>query len=210
MTDTRGNRTPGQKGAGWKWAFILLLLVNIGVIVWLAVQLNIFSESQTVQTDTEEIIGTEADIDFELVTDKDQVNRVINLYLQEELDERFSGYTVTVDELVELEGALNIFGFDVDFGLYMEPFVMENGNLQLRAERIQLGTFELPLEIALNILNQQLELPEWIRIVSEETFVLVAFDEFSLENDVQLKMKRIDLEADDIRLDIILPEEAIK
>lgn len=210
MSDTRGNRTAGQKGSGWKWAFILLLLVNIGGIIWLAVQLNILSDSESVQTETEEIVVSDEAMDFELVTDKAQVNRVINLYLQEELDERFSGYTVTVDELVELEGALNVFGFDVDFGLYMEPLVMDDGNLQLRAQRIQLGAFDLPIEIALNILNQQLDLPEWIRINSEEAFILVAFNEFSLENDVQLQMKRIDLEADDIRLDIILPEDAIK
>ena len=210
MTDTRGNRTAGQKRSGWMWAFIILLLINIGVIIWLAVQLNILSEGDAVQTETEEIVAADGAMDFELVTDKAQVNRVVNLYLQEELDDRFSGYTVNIDELVELEGALNVFGFDVDFGLYMEPLVMDDGNLQLRAQRIQLGAFDLPIEIALNILNQQLDLPEWIRINSEEAFILVAFNEFSLENDVQLQMKRIDLEADDIRLDIILPEDAIK
>jgi len=210
LTDTRGNRTTGQKRSGWMWAFIILLLINIGVIIWLAVQLNILSEGDAVQTETEEIVAADGAMDFELVTDKAQVNRVVNLYLQEELDDRFSGYTVNIDELVELEGALNVFGFDVDFGLYMEPLVMDDGNLQLRAQRIQLGAFDLPIEIALNILNQQLDLPEWIRINSEEAFILVAFNEFSLENDVQLQMKRIDLEADDIRLDIILPEDAIK
>lgn len=210
MTDKRGNRTTSNKGSGWKWAFFILLLINIGVFVWLAVQLNILSDSEETQPDTEEVVISDEDLAFEMITDKEQVNRVINLYLQEELDERFSGYTVLVDDLVELEGALNVFGFDVDFGLYMEPVVMENGNLQLRAQSIQLGSFELPINIALNILSQQLELPEWIRIDSEQEYILVAFNEFDLESDMQLKMTRVDLEADDIRLDIILPEEAIK
>ncbi|SFC64031.1 Uncharacterized protein YpmS [Alkalibacterium subtropicum] len=210
MTDTRGKRTAGQKGSGWKWAFIILLLINIGVMIWLAVQLDIFTDNEPVQMDTEEFVVSDEAIPFEVVSDKAQVERVINLYLQEELGERYSGFTVTVDELVEMEGPLNLFGFDVDFGLYMEPFVMDNGNLQLRAQRIQLGALDLPIDIALNILDQQLDLPEWIQIDSEEAFVLVAFDAFSLENDTQLRLKRIDLEADDIRLDIILPEQAIK
>ncbi|MER2064053.1 MAG: YpmS family protein [Alkalibacterium sp.] len=209
MTDTRGNRKTGGTSSGWKWAFIILLLINIGVIFWIAFQLNILSDSEDIQTDTGEVVVADSAMDFELVTDKAQVNRVVNLYLQKELDDRFSGYVVNVDELVELEGPLNVFGFDIDFGLYMEPLVMENGNLQLRAQSIQLGAFELPKEIALNILNQQLDLPEWIRIDSEEAFILVAFNEFSLENDVQFQMRKIDLEADDIRLDIILPEDAI-
>ena len=210
MTDTRGNRTETKQTGGWKWAFLVLLLINIGALIWLSIQLDLFSDSETTQPANEELAVSEDDINLELVTDKEQVDRIVNLYLQEELDERFNGYTVTVSDLVELNGALNIFGFDVDFGLYMEPLVMENGNLQLRAERIRLGELDLPVGIALNILSQQLELPEWIRIESEQEFILVAFNEFSLENGLQLRMRRIDLEGDDIRLDIILPEEAIK
>lgn len=210
MADTRGNRTTSQKGSAWKWAFFILLVLNIGMIVWLGIQFNALTSSDDVQPAGEEMAVSEDAMAFELVTDKEQVDRVINLYLQEELDDRFSGYTVTVADLVELEGTLNVFGFDVDFGLYLEPLVMDNGNLQLRAQRIQLGSIELPIGIALNILSQQLELPEWIRIDSELEFILVAFNEFSLENDMQLRMKRVDLEADDIRLDILLPEEAIE
>lgn len=210
MTDKRGNRTSTRSGNGWKWAFFILLIINIGIVIWLAVQLDILTDSETGQPVQEEVVVSDDDLAFEMMTDKEQVNRVINLYLQEELDERFSGYTVVVDDLVELEGALNVFGFDVDFGLYMEPVVMENGNMQLRAQSIQLGSFELPISIALNILSQQLELPEWIRIDSEQEFILVAFNEFELENDMQLRMTSVDLEADDIRLDIILPEEAIR
>ncbi|OJF97058.1 YpmS family protein [Alkalibacterium sp. 20] len=210
MTDTRGGRVADHKGRGWKWAFLVLLVLNIGVLIWLGVQLSGFLDNEAVQPESEEFVISGEALEFELVTDKQQVNRVINLYLQEELDERFSGYTVIVDDLVELEGALNVFGFDVDFGLYMEPLVMDNGNLQLRAQSIQVGSFELPIGIALNILSQQLELPEWIRIDSEQEFILVAFTEFALENDMQFKMRKVDLEADDIRLDILLPEEAIK
>ncbi|MDZ7835506.1 MAG: YpmS family protein [Alkalibacterium sp.] len=210
MTDTRGNRTETRQSSGWKWAFLVLLFINIGALIWLSVQLDLFSDSETTQPASEELAVSEDDINLEVVTDKEQVDRVVNLFLQEELAERFNGYTVSVSELVELNGALNIFGFDVDFGLHMEPLVMENGNLQLRAERISLGELDLPVGIALNILSQQLELPEWIRIESEQEFILVAFNEFSLENGLQLRMRRIDLEGDDIRLDIILPEEAIQ
>ncbi|MFO8070009.1 MAG: YpmS family protein [Alkalibacterium sp.] len=210
MTDTRGKRTTDHKGSGWKWAFIILLLLNVGGLIWLGIQLNVLSDSGEALPESEEIVVSDDALEFELVTDKQQVNQVINLYLQEELDERFSGHTVIVSDLVELEGALNVFGFDVDYGLYMEPLVMDNGNLQLRAQSIQLGSFELPIGIALNILSQQLELPEWIKIDSEQEYILVAFNEFASENDLQFKMRKIDLEADNIRLDIILPEEAIK
>lgn len=210
MKDTRGQRTSNNQSSTWKWAFLLLLFLNIGILVWLGIQLSILSNSVDVQPESEDIVMTDEDLSFELVTDKANVNRVINLYLQEELDDRFSGYTVNVAEEVELDGALNVLGFEVDFRLNLEPLVMDNGNLQLRTQSIQLGSLDLPIGIVMNILNQQLELPEWIIIDSEQEFILVDFNGLTLGNGMKLKMNRIDLESDDIRLDIILPEEAIK
>ncbi|MDN6293662.1 MAG: YpmS family protein [Alkalibacterium gilvum] len=211
MTDRRGRRTEKNSSSVWKWAFISLLFLNSGIIIWLAVRLNLFSDSETIQTDSEEEwVVSDNTLEFELTTGREQISKVTNVYLNEELDERFSGYTVEIDDLIALNGALNVFGFEIDFGLFMEPLVMNNGNLQLRAERIQLGSFELPLEIALSTLEQQLELPEWVRINSEEEYILVAFDEFTLENNIQFQMTKIDLQENDIKINIILPEEAIK
>ena len=124
--------------------------------------------------------------------------------------DQFDGYTFTIDEDVELAGILQIFGFDVDFTLLMDPYVMEDGNLQLRATSIQLGSLELPIGIAMNVLSQQLDLPNWVRIDSEQQFILIALNEFQLENDVQFSMQQIDLEEDDVRVNIILPEESVR
>ncbi|GEK91589.1 YpmS family protein [Alkalibacterium kapii] len=211
MTDRRGSRSVKKTSPGWKWAFILLLGINIGIIIWLTVRLDLFTESETIDiSETETLVDSNDRIDFDLVTDKSEVSKVTNIFLDKELDDRFSGYTLEIEDLIELKGPLNILGFEVDFGLFMEPLVMDNGNLQLRIQRIQLGSFDLPQDIAMNILDRQLELPEWIRINSEEGYILVAFDQFSLENNVQFEMKKIDLPENDIRINIILPEEAIK
>lgn len=207
MAESRGNRT--RRSSGWMWAFFILLGLLIAAGLWVVMRLQPTEQNQSPQTDQQEIVG-EDNLTFEVMTDKDQLNRLINVYLENEMDEQFSGYTFTIDENVELAGALQVFGFDVDFTLLMEPYVMEDGNLQLRAESIQLGTFELPIGIAMNVLSQQLELPYWVRIDSEQQFVLIALNEFQLENDVQFSMEKIDLIEDDIRVNIILPEESVR
>lgn len=207
MSESRGNRT--RKSNGWMWAFLILLGLLIAAGIWIFMRLQPTEQSQVNQPD-EEVVSTEDNLTFEVLTNKAQLNRVINLYLENELDDQFSGYTFTIDEEVELAGALQVFGFDVDFILLMEPYVMDDGNLQLRAESIQLGTFELPIGIALNVLSQQLDLPYWVRIDSEQHFILVALNEFQLENDVQFSMQRIDLDEDDVRVNIILPEESVR
>ena len=191
------------------WAFLILLGVIISLSIWIIVRLQP-SSSENTGEQAGDVTVIEDSLSFEVVTDKNQLNRVINLYLEEELDEQFTGYNVMIAEHVQLSGALQVFGFDVDFLLRMDPYVVDDGSLQLRATSIQLGSFDLPIGIAMNVLSQQLDLPYWIRVDSEQQMILVALNEFQLENDVQFAMQRIDLQEDDIRLNIILPEEAVR
>lgn len=207
MAESRGNRNRGTNG--WMWAFLILLGIIISLSIWIIVRLQPISSENTGEQ-AGDVTVIEDSLRFEVVTDKNQLNRVINLYLEEELDEQFAGYNVVIDEDVQLSGALKVFGFDVDFLLRMDPYVVDDGNLQLRATSIQLGSFDLSIGIAMNVLSQQLDLPQWIRVDSEQQMILVALNEFQLENDVQFAMQRIDLQEDDIRLNIILPEEAVR
>ncbi|MCC5895499.1 MAG: YpmS family protein [Alkalibacterium sp.] len=207
MAESRGNRS--RKTNGWMWAFLILVTLLIAAGIWVFMRLQPTQQSQ-VEESNEEVVIQDETMTFEVLTDKEQLNRVINLYLENELDDEFSGYTLNIDEDVELAGALQVFGFDVDFTLLMDPYVTDEGNLQLRATSIQLGTFELPIGIAMNVLSQQLDLPHWVRIDSEQQFILVALNEFQLENGVQFSMQRIDLSEDDVRVNIILPEESVR
>lgn len=209
MSELRGNRSNKGKRRGWMWAFFILLALNIGLAVWLVYRLQPTQVDTTTDTQRQTIVRNEG-WSFELATDTNQVNELINVYLEEEMEEDFEQYTLTIDDNVLLEGPLQLFGFAVDFSLTMEPLVMEDGNLQLRAQSIQLATFELPLSLTMSILSQQLDLPEWVRVNSEEAYVLVAFDEFALQNGASLSMERINLEDDEIILTIFLPEEAIR
>lgn len=208
MSDTRENRKPRRQRNGWKWAFFILLVAILALFGWLVYRL------QPVEQDNEssEVVSrveTEGVLTFDLSTNKDDLNHLVNLYLEEELGEEFEGYSVSIDEYVDLAGTIDVLGFPVQFTLIMEPLVMENGDLQLKAESIQLGSFDLPLSLTMNILSQQLDLPEWMRVNSEDEYILVAFNEFQLENGAYFQMDYIDLEDDDIRLTIFLPEEAI-
>lgn len=207
MAESRGNRNRGTNG--WMWAFLIFLGVIISLSIWIIVRLQPSSLENTGEQ-AGDVTVIEDSLSFEVVTDKNQLNRVINLYLEEELDEQFAGYNVVIDEDVQLSGVLQVFGFDVDFLLRMDPYVVDDGNLQLRATSIQLGSFDLPIGIAMSVLSQQLDLPHWIRVDSEQQMILAALNEFQLENDVQFAMQRIDLQEDDIRLNIILPEEAVR
>ncbi|TVP91506.1 YpmS family protein [Alkalibacterium sp.] len=207
MSETRGNRT--KKSSGWMWAFFIILALNVAVAVWLVINLQ-GTPSDTDEARTGEPVHVETPITFEVLTNRSQMNQVVNLYLEEEMEEEDTDFRFELTDQAELHGVLQVLGFDVDFTLLTDPYVMEDGNLQLRAQSIQLGAFELPISMAMNVISQQIDLPEWVRVDSEQQFILVALNEFQLDNGTTFEMQHIDLEEDDIRIGIILPEEAIK
>lgn len=209
MSNTRGKRTPRQKASGWKWAFYILLGLILALFGWFIWRLQPVDDHAG-PAEPINRVETEGELTFQLSTDKAQLNQLVNLYLEENLENEFEGYTLSIDENVELGGTIEVIGFSVNFNLQMQPLVMENGDLQLRAEGIQLGSFDLPLGLTLNILGQQLELPEWVRVNSEDEYILVALNEFELENGMHFAMDKINLEEDDIRVTIFLPQEAMR
>lgn len=208
MPHTRENRKPRKQKNGWKWAFFILLAAIIALFGWLVYRLQPVEQEDS-SSEVVSRVETEGVLTFDLSTNKNDLNHLVNLYLEEELGEDFEQYSVSIDERVDLTGAIDVLGFPVQFTLIMNPLVMENGDLQLKAESILLGSFDLPLSLTMNILNQQLDLPEWIRVNSEDEYILVALNEFELENGTYFEMDYIDLEEDDIRVTIFLPEEAI-
>lgn len=206
MSETRGTRT--KKSNGWMWAFFIILGLNLALASWLAVNLQGTSSSSNGQ-ETAEPIAVDNPLTFEVLTNRNQINQVVNLYLEEEMEEN-TEFRFELTDRAELHGVFQLLGFDVSFTLLTDPYVMEDGNLQLRAQSIQLGAFELPIGIAMNVISQQIDLPEWVRIDSEQQLILVALNEFQLDNGTTFEMQQIDLESDEIRIGIILPGEAIK
>ncbi|GAB2492015.1 YpmS family protein [Alkalibacterium psychrotolerans] len=207
MSETRGNRS--RKSSGWMWAFFIIFALNITFVIWLVINLQ-GTTSDSNQSTTGEPVSVDNPVTFELLTNRSQMNQVVNLYLEEEMEEEDPEFHFELTDQAELHGVLQVLGFDVDFTLLTDPYVMEDGNLQLRAQSIQLGSFELPISMAMNVISQQIDLPEWVRVDSEQQIILVALNEFQLENGTTFEMQHIDLEADDIRIGIVLPEEAIR
>lgn len=211
MSESRTGRssTEGQNSGinAWKWAFLILIGLLVGAFIWLYQQIQ---PVQVGEVSTESIEQAEGDLTFEVRTGREQVTQVANSYLEQEMADQPVDFAFTLEEQAELHGELEVFGFPIDFSLYMTPYVLENGNLQLRGESLNLGTLNMPISFAMSQIARQADFPEWIAIDSDEEMIVVNLNEYELENGVQFSFNRIDLEQDDIVVNIHLPQEAIQ
>lgn len=190
----------------WKWAFLILLGMVIGIIAWVLVQMRPVSEGTANQAP----FDTSDEIVLEMRTGRDELEQLANQYIENNTEDSEMNYQILFEETAQLQGEIEVLGFPVPFTLVFEPYVLQNGNLQLRANDLQLGTLSLPISFAMNQINQHLPLPDWIAMDSASQLIIVNLNEFELQNGVQFSMERINLPENDIRVRIHLPQEAVQ
>lgn len=196
-----------QQTNGWKWAFLTLLAVVLGIMIWLILQLSGPSPVQQQSANQEDLNQINDTATFQVTAEKKQINQLINQYLAEETHNKSVQYQFQLADQAQLAGTFRVFGVDVPFQLDLDPFVMENGNVQLKAKQISLGKLNLPIPFAMKQIGQQLALPNWVEIHHEEETIILRLDAFSLKSGIFFSADRIDLANDDIRLNVFVPNK---
>ncbi|HFF8691287.1 TPA: YpmS family protein, partial [Enterococcus faecium] len=106
-----------------------------------------------------------------------------------------------------LNGTFEVLGFPIDFYLYFDPYVMENGNVQLKARSLSIGTLSLPIKDVMNMIKRNYKLPDWIEVNTDDLTIMLRLDQFRMQNGMYIKADKIDLVNDDIRFSLYLPKD---
>lgn len=191
----------------WKIAFLLLVGIVVGSGVFLGTRIFSLREPNY-QTPT--ITKREGEPVLTINTKKEKVNELIDFYLtdfQKDTDIKYSFY---LENEALLNGEFTVLGVPVSFYLYFEPYVMENGNVQLKAKSLSIGTLGLPIKDVMNMVKKSYKLPKWIEVDSKEQTVLLRLDQFRMQNGMYLKADRINLVDDSISFSLYLPDTSKK
>ncbi|MGE7367228.1 YpmS family protein [Desemzia incerta] len=187
----------------WKWAFLTLAAVLLGAGIWLVQQLQVQPASQEIVNET--AVDTSDVMTFSVSARKEEVTQLMNQYIEEEVAGSNVNYEVLLDETFQLAGSFQLFGFEVPFNLFMDPYVTENGNIQLKANELSLGRLNLPISFAMNQIGSQLSIPDWVVINGENETITFNLNEFQLESGMFFSAERIDLVENDILVNVHVP-----
>ncbi|SDI81930.1 YpmS family protein [Alteribacillus bidgolensis] len=190
----------------WKWLFIALFIINSGVIIWLFFLFNatpdepIFPQREQVQ---------ETDVEFSIVTDRENLNQLINRYLDELSEGERASYSVELDNKVRLKGSVRAFGQQIPATVILEPEVQENGDLLLKQESISLGKLQLPNRQVLGYIKKNYEMPGWIEVNPDREDIYVAVTDISSYQNIEVKAEQFNLTNDRIAFSIHTPYESL-
>lgn len=198
MNEKRSRNNKGKTSINfWKWAFLSLVsLIIIGLFLFVRA-LQPVSIKESVPKNTVEL-KDELSLVSTITTEDAEV--LMNQSIEAMLIDEQLAYEVSLDEQLEIRSTAKLFTFEVPYTLFLDPYVTDDGNLQLRADAIELANFSLPVSAVLSLLAGELELPFYIGVDSAAKIILIDFNELSTQHGIGITMEKIDLENNEIQL----------
>jgi uncharacterized protein YpmS len=192
------------KGFNWKRLFILLLGLNVtlGFLLFTFVLMIVNDAGNETKIPTTD--PQQKQVALQIKTNKQDLNRVINHYLEKELHSTYD-YQVLLTDQVELYGAIPIFNEELNVKLTFEPKPLENGDLELQQKNMSIGNLSLPPSLVLKFIQNSYSLPEWIMIQPSKEKIYVSLNTFKLKSNFKVLVDEFNLKDDDIRFSLQLP-----
>ncbi len=192
------------------WAFLLLFVLNVFFVGKLFIALPTDSpdgkssdEQPAVQTLDEEPYV------LNMQVDTNQAEEMANDYLKG-INLADTQLTISLTDRLEVQGYYQVLGKDWPFSIYFIPTATDHGRVILKVDDFSIARISLPVEVVMSILAQQLSLPDWIIMDSRSQSIELCFDQVVFDNKAQVRMKNIDLQADQIQFDLLLNKSILQ
>jgi uncharacterized protein YpmS len=186
----------------WKKAFFILLIINVGILLFLLVSISIPIKDKKIKLEENELQGY---VPFLIHTQKDNLNEVINHYIEKEAAGGPIDYQVVLRDEVELYGTIPIFTDEIQMKLTFEPEALNNGDLILKQKSMAIGQMQLPVTYVLKFIADRYRLPKGVSIQPNDKLVYISMQKLKLKSDFKVRVKEFDLNSDDISFQLYVP-----
>ncbi|MBT2685831.1 YpmS family protein [Bacillus sp. ISL-37] len=189
----------------WKIGFFILLGLMAAAILFIWILIASPVEETKLEPGTNG--SNQDDVAFNVSTNKRDLNRVINHYLEEEAKNSQMDYQVLLTNEVELYGTLPLFSQELELKLTFEPQALENGDLILNQRSISVGKLNLPVSTVLKFVRDSYDMPDAVEIQPKEERVYVSMQRLKLKSDIKVRVNEFDLKKDNIKFTLLVPAD---
>jgi len=187
----------------WKWVAIVLIALIVGTGVYMGTQvLRSPSESTTI-TKTSKTSAASVPITM----DRNQLNALANYYLNDLQKGQDLKYRFVVRKTgAYLLGTTQVLGQNVSFVITMQPSVIDDGNISLKATNLSVGTMSLPISFVINYINNNYKTPKWVKLDANKKTISLYLNKIVGKNDVRYSVDKVDLKNDLLKFEMHIPK----
>ena len=188
----------------WKWAFAILLGLELGFIVFVWFQVTTPSSDQKqIATQTTQKQGQYANVN--VILNKEQLSAAVNYYLQQNQKKGAIKYRFVLDKSAILMGTTKILGKDVSFTLYATPQLDDSGNLVLKTKSVAIGSLNAPPSFVLGYIKNNYDLGKWAKINASKATITLDLNQLTKKQGIKIQGEKFDLKQDDLQFKVAFP-----
>lgn len=182
--------TPVKQTNWWKWGFIAL----VAVLLVTTVTVSVKAFTPTKVTSTAKVATGTTNIDVAL--NKKQVNALADYYVNKSLKNSTMKYRFQVSDQAMLTGSTQVLGASVNFVLLFKPTVLPSGDVQLKAQKLSIGSLPVPISFVMNYIAKNYPLPNWVAMNTADRTMTLHLTAIGNGKKLSFAAKKIDLSGD--------------
>ncbi|MCM3602729.1 YpmS family protein [Robertmurraya korlensis] len=191
----------------WKQLFIGIVGLNV-CFVLLFFTFLLWPLSDT-EIPSKKLNEGEPGAEFTITSSKQNLNELVNQYVDQFMKDKNDKFTVLFDENVQLFGTVKAFETEIPITITLEPKVQENGDLVLYASDMSLGLLALPEKKILEYVKKELNTPEWVQIDPKNQLIYIGVTQMEVKSNFKVKVQSFDLTNDHITFEIKVPNKTL-
>lgn len=187
----------------WKWLAIVLLALVLGGGAYFGIQ--VFRTPTEAQLVTSTKTNDAASVPIKM--NRQQLNALADYYLTDlqkgqDLKYRF----VVRADAAYLLGTTQVLGQTVSFVITMQPTVISDGNISLKATKLSVGTMSLPISFVINYINNNYKLPKWAKLSAKNKTINLYLNKIVGKNDVRFSVDKLDVANNQFNFEMHIPK----
>ena len=187
-----------------KWKLGFFVLVGIDLIIVVIIAFMLLTPASNHNLSNVKVPAGDY-VPFSVQSNKEDLNKLVNYYLNKEAKGSPVDYQVKLGNEVELEGKIPFLSEELNMLLTFEPEALKNGDLILKQKRISIGRLNLPVPYVLKIIADSYKLPAGVDIRPNQKQVYIDMQRLKLKNNMKVKMEKFDLRQNKIVFTILVP-----
>jgi uncharacterized protein YpmS len=174
----------------WKWLFFILLTLNIASV--LLVVSRIFVPRESNLNERIAAVKVKNTKVGSITTTRDELNGLINSYLQEMSSKSQSYKFYLADSNAVLQMNYKLFSKIIPIYVYFQPAVTSDGSILLTVQSVSAGTLNMPTSAILDY-AKIMKLPAFVEVNSDKSTVRINLSQLALAGNLYFKAGSIDM-----------------
>ncbi|MFC6181959.1 YpmS family protein [Lactiplantibacillus daowaiensis] len=189
----------------WKWIAIVLIALILGLGVYVGSQ--VFRSPSETTTVTSSSSNDAASVPITM--NRQQLNALASYYLNDFQKGQSLKYRFVVrSDAAYLLGTTKVLGQNVSFVITLQPSVISNGNISLKATRLSVGTMSIPISFVINYINNNYKIPKWVTLNAKTKTVNLYLNKIVGKHEMRYSVNKLDLKNNKFSFEMHIPKSS--